>query len=131
MLAIRPPYEWPPIAAPGCSSTALRNTSMARSLLDFGRFRAVAPTPCLASSVTHGRIESAVPDAPWPRKRCGAVLTAALRLLTFENLERCRLGCVCGCRRTARQPGGADQRAAEQDATSTPERQSCIHAIQR
>src|SRR5579859_1861894 len=103
MLAIRPPYEWPPIAAPGCSSSDVRNTSIARSLLDFGRSSAAAAMPCFASSVTHGRIDSAVPEAPWPRRSrepdgggaARRLLTAASTLLAFEDLERRRLWGVC------------------------------------
>src|SRR5580704_6565409 len=139
MLAIRPPYECPPIAAPGCSSSDVRNTSIARSLFDFGRSSAVAAMPCFASSVTHGRIESAVPEAPWPRRSrepagcSGArrVLTATSTLLAFEDLERRRLGGVRRRRRPSRQPAGAHQGSAEQDAAATPEGKSSVQAIQR
>src|SRR5579863_2149810 len=84
-------------------------------------------------------MDSAVPDAPCPSSRCrpagcdGAErgLTAALRLLAFEDLERGRLRHVCRCWRPPWQPRCTHQRAGEQDAAAAPERKPRIEAVER
>src|SRR5580693_6697524 len=132
MLAIRPPNEWPPIAAPGSAMSASWNTATARSGFERGRSSARATIPCPASDATQGRIEAAVPDAPWPRNsRTAPGSAAGLRLLTLEHRERCRLHDVGRARRTARQPGRAHECPGEQDAAAAPERKPGVDAVER
>ena len=52
---------------PGSSGTCASYAATASSALRFGSSTACASMPRAASPSTHGRIEAAVPDAPWPR----------------------------------------------------------------
>ena len=52
---------------PGSSGTCASYAATASSALRFGSSTACASIPRAASPSTHGCIEAAVPDAPWPR----------------------------------------------------------------
>ena len=135
MLAIRPPNECPPIAAPGSAGRARRGTRPPRARGSISAARApAAPTPCAAQRLhprSHRRGGPRGTVAEEEVRRAPAQ-PASHALLTFEHRKCGRLHDV---RATAtgspRQPCRTDERAAEQDAAAAPEGQPDVDAVER
>src|SRR5450631_418194 len=80
MLATRPPYECPPMTAgPPRAASRAAYTGMARSARPLGRSIAVASTPRVRRPSTWGRIDAAVPEAPWARRTGSGTASAGAR----------------------------------------------------